>query len=144
MLARVRTAHAISPSASPIREACDATIASTFDGPFFAHWNITSTPDEMNEEVSATVRYVAEYVAQNGPFHAILGFSQVTTGWVHSPISRAALTLACVSGGGAATGRGAGWTARCVAEPSFPSSSSGKTRPATTIVAAVDTWLNDF
>jgi hypothetical protein len=78
---RVRTARASSPAA-PIREACDATIATSFDGPFFAHWNITSTPDEMNEEVSATVRYVAAYVAQNGPFHAILGFSQVTTGSV--------------------------------------------------------------
>ena len=58
-------------------EACDATIASSFDGPFFAHWNISSTPDAMNEEVAATVRYVAEYVAQHGPFHAVIGFSQV-------------------------------------------------------------------
>ncbi len=58
-------------------EACDPTIASSFDGPFFAHWNISSSADAMNEEVAATVRYVAEFVAQNGPFHAVMGFSQV-------------------------------------------------------------------
>ena len=58
-------------------EACDPMIGASFPAPYYEHWGLHTDDEEaMNEDICATVRYTADFVARNGPFHAIVGFSQ--------------------------------------------------------------------
>jgi len=50
--------------------------------PFYAHWGIHASEEEMNEDIAASVRHVGDVVARHGPFHAVVGFSQVVCGYV--------------------------------------------------------------
>ena len=59
----------------PCREAYNADVANIAPGPYYAHWALGV--EDLNSEIVASVRHVSEYVAQNGPFHAVMGFSQV-------------------------------------------------------------------
>jgi len=58
------------------QEACDGRVATICPPPYYAHWGINADEDGMSQDVAASVRHVASFAAQHGPFHAIIGFSQ--------------------------------------------------------------------
>jgi len=57
-------------------EACDTTIGSLFPPPYYAHWNNQMGVNVSNEDISASLRQVSKFIAEHGPFHAVIGFSQ--------------------------------------------------------------------
>ena len=64
-----------------------------FEGPYYAHYDVKADESQLNDEIAATVRHVAHFVSQNGPFHAIIGFSQVCMLETH-PLNLVARLLA--------------------------------------------------
>ncbi|EKX50403.1 hypothetical protein GUITHDRAFT_103636 [Guillardia theta CCMP2712] len=58
-------------------EACDPTIATLFEGPYYAHWGLHQSESEQTANIKKAVHDALEFIKKNGPFQCVIGFSQV-------------------------------------------------------------------